>query len=111
MFGAGFFVFAQKKLNRVRLIRDSCPRNQGAEIVSKIGEFAPEARGFSALPTATFVSTAEEALPDARIESAEDRTHERFATTERARLAWREFVKETALTFTFTRGARVTDTV
>jgi hypothetical protein len=62
------------------------------------------------LPKASFVATAEEAVPDARIESAEERTHERFATTERARLAWREFVIETALTLTFTRGANVTDT-
>jgi hypothetical protein len=105
-----FFVFAQKELMRVRLIRDSRPRNQGAEIVSKIGEFAPEERGFAALPTATRASIAEEALPDATIESAEERTHDLFATTERARLAWREFVIETPLTLTFTRGASVTDT-
>jgi hypothetical protein len=56
------------------------------------------------------VSTAEEAVPDAKTASAEARTHDRFAATERARLAWRELVIETALTLTFTRGARVTDT-
>ena len=58
----------------------------------------------------TFVSTAEAAVPDAMTESADERTHDRLATTDRARLAWRELVIETALTLTFTRGASVTET-
>jgi hypothetical protein len=88
----------------------SHPRYHGAEIVSRSGAFPPEERGVGDLPRTTFASTAEEAVPDARTESADERTHERLATTESARLAWREAVIETALTLTFTRGARVTET-
>jgi len=85
-------------------------RNQGAEIVSKTGSLAREEGVFGALSNTTFVSTAEEAMPDANTASPEARTHDLFATTESARLAWRALVIETALTLTFTRGARVTDT-
>ena len=79
-------------------------------MVSRIGSPAPEERSFAAVPNTTFVSTADDAVPDAKTESAEAKTHDLFATTESARLACREVVIETEPILTFTRGARVTDT-